>query len=249
MIPKIIHYCWLSNDPIPEELQRYMESWKKYLHDYEFMKWDFNCFDKSSSIWVSDAFDNKKYAFAADYIRLFALYHYGGIYLDMDVEIVKPYSDKILNLKTMICWEKDGSGLEVAAFGVEKSSQWIKKCLNYYENRPFLKEDGSFETKVLPQVIKDLLIRNNYELINVQSIEEGLTIESESKLPILPNEFFSPKSYLTGKIHITEQTYSVHHFAGSWLTEKDKIMQMIASYLNIGKHGYISTIKSFFKKK
>ena len=87
MISKIIHYCWLSNDPIPADLQKCMESWKKYLPDYEFMLWNFERFPKSQSKWVSDAFDNKKYAFAADYIRLYALYNYGGIYLDMDVEI------------------------------------------------------------------------------------------------------------------------------------------------------------------
>ena len=92
MIPKIIHYCWLSDDPVPSDLQKYMRTWKEKLPDYEFMKWDFNRFDKQSSKWVAQAFDNKKYAFAADYIRLYALYNYGGIYLDMDVEVLKSYN-------------------------------------------------------------------------------------------------------------------------------------------------------------
>lgn len=115
MIPKIIHYCWLSNDPIPSNIQHYMDSWKKYLPDYEFIHWNFDKFDKSSSRWVSEAFDNKKYAFAADYIRLYALYHYGGIYLDMDVEVLKSFNP-FLSLQTMMGWQYGkGKGLEVAA--------------------------------------------------------------------------------------------------------------------------------------
>src|SRR5574344_1400117 len=93
MIPQIIHYCWLSNDPYPAELVGYMETWKKMLPDYEFILWNFDRFDISSSIWVKEAFNAKKYAFAADYIRCYALYNYGGIYLDMDVEVIKPFDD------------------------------------------------------------------------------------------------------------------------------------------------------------
>ena len=102
MIPKIIHYCWLSNDPIPSNIQHYMDSWKKYLPDYEFIHWNFDKFDKSSSRWVSEAFDNKKYAFAADYIRLYALYHYGGIYLDMDVDVYHNCPNKVLPTKNAV---------------------------------------------------------------------------------------------------------------------------------------------------
>ena len=129
MIPKIIHYCWLSNDPIPDDLKTCMNSWKKYLPDYEFMLWNFERFPKEKSKWVSDAFDNKKYAFAADYIRIYALYHYGGFYLDMDVEVVKPF-DPYLGLATMIGYENSkAKGLEVAAFGVERYSPCLtRKC-------------------------------------------------------------------------------------------------------------------------
>jgi mannosyltransferase OCH1-like enzyme len=79
MIPKIIHYCWLSNDPLPKDIQEYIDSWKEKLPEYQIMKWDFSIFDKSSSKWVEQAFDEKKYAFASDFIRLYAVYNYGGI--------------------------------------------------------------------------------------------------------------------------------------------------------------------------
>ena len=93
MIPKVIHYCWLSGDPIPEKLQRCMDSWKKFLPDYEFVLWDLERFDIKTSQWVKEAFEARKYAFAADYIRLYAVYNYGGIYMDMDVEVVRPFDD------------------------------------------------------------------------------------------------------------------------------------------------------------
>lgn len=87
MIPKIIHYCWLSNDPFPEHIERCMSTWQKYCPDYKIMKWDLSQFDIESSQWVKEAFESKKYAFAADYIRLYAIYTYGGIYLDSDISL------------------------------------------------------------------------------------------------------------------------------------------------------------------
>ena len=216
MIPKIIHYCWLSNDPIPDDLKKCMDSWKEKLPDYEVMLWNFDRFPKTKFQWVSDAFDNKKYAFAADYIRLNALYNYGGIYLDMDVEVLKCF-DPLLELHTFVCWQKEMSGLEVAAFGSEKHAEWLKDCLSYYKNRPFIKNDGSFDTKVLPTIVEDELRNHGYDLVNCSSLTEAKMIENTHKIPVFPCEYFSPKSYKTGKIEVTDNSYSIHHFAGSWL--------------------------------
>ena len=101
MIPKIIHYCWLSEDPMPQELIKCVDTWHKYLKGYRFIKWDFSIFPKGKSRWVDQAFEKRKYAFAADYIRLYALYHHGGIYLDSDVEVLKSF-DAFLELDDMI---------------------------------------------------------------------------------------------------------------------------------------------------
>ena len=120
-IPKIIHYCWLSNDPVPAQLQAYMKTWHQLMSDYEFIKWDFTRFEKASSCWVSEAFDNKKYAFAADYIRMYALYTMGGIYMDMDVEVLKSFDD-LLDRKYFLCYERGSIHPEVATFGVEKGN-------------------------------------------------------------------------------------------------------------------------------
>ncbi len=89
MIPKIIHYCWLSSEPYPEKIQNCIDSWKKILPDYEIKLWNMNNFDINSIDFVKEACSVKKWAFASDYIRLYALYNYGGIYLDSDVLIKK----------------------------------------------------------------------------------------------------------------------------------------------------------------
>lgn len=222
MIPKIIHYCWLSNDPIPTSLQEYMKSWKKFLPDYEFMLWNFDRFNKESSTWVQEAFKRKKYAFAADYIRLYAVYNYGGFYLDMDVEVIKPF-DNLLNLKSAICWQDKQNGFEAACFGAEKHSSWLKECLEYYHNRNFIQPNGKMDIKPLPRIMEDTLRNNGYDIRSVQSISEALFSSHEKEIAILPNSFFSPKSYITGIIESTADTYSIHHFAASWVNKYDNL--------------------------
>lgn len=215
MIPKIIHYCWLSNDPVPKDLQKYMELWEKFLPDYEFKKWDFTVFDKASSRWVADAFDNKKYAFAADYIRLFAVYNYGGIYLDMDIEVVRKF-DPLLDQPRMFATEdpKDPLTIEAGCFGAEAGDEFIGKCLEYYHDRPFIKQDGSFDTIPLPQIMKKIILDNNLAVATYTC------------------DYFTCKSYLTGKIVTTGNTYAIHHFAGSWLSEEEQKMSSLTQKLS-----------------
>lgn len=238
MIPKIVHYCWLSDDAVPDALQKCMKSWSAVLPDYEIVRWDFNRFPKGKSKWVDEAYGNRRYAFAADYIRLYALYNYGGIYLDMDVEVVKTF-DSFLHLKTMLCYENSAdSRLEVAAFGVEKGSLWVKRCLEYYENRCFKKADGSFDTKVLPLIIRDCLRKNAYVLNSVETIRQAEAC-SGNAIPVFPFDFFSPKSYVTGKIEKTERTCSIHHFAGTWLPWYCRLEKKICSALGLAYKDFL----------
>lgn len=204
MIPKIIHYCWLSGDEVPENLRECMSTWKEKLPDYEFILWDFSRFEKESSIWVSEAFENKKYAFAADYIRLYAVYHCGGIYLDMDVEVVKSFND-LLNLPCMLAYEQPNKiGFEAGCFGAEKGNAYIKACLDYYEGRHFVKADGSFDTKTLPLIMQEAFEANEFDY------------------PLFDHNYFTAKSGETGIVTVTKDTYAVHHFAGSWLSPEEK---------------------------
>ena len=131
MIPKIIHLCWLSGDPYPTDIQLCLDSWKKHLPDYEIWLWDTKRFDIDSTRWTRQAFDAKKYAFAADYIRLYALYNYGGIYLDSDVLVYKSL-DPLLSLPYFVGHDQAGC-FEAAVIGCEPGCQWIKDILDSYE--------------------------------------------------------------------------------------------------------------------
>lgn len=239
MIPKIIHYCWLSNDPIPEDLSRYMKTWKQKLPDYEFMLWDFNRFDKNNSQWVKEAFEHKKYAFAADYIRLYALYYYGGIYLDMDVEVLKTFTP-FLSLRTMIGFENGNHGLEMATLGTEIQTPWIKACLQYYEGRSFMKKDGTLDTTTLPYIIFNTCKKNGYQLVLVNSIEEAHKYQSNDIIPVFTSDFFSPKqSFKSDKINIATNTVSIHHFAGTWLPWYSRLEKKICNLLGVESGDYI----------
>lgn len=245
MIPKIIHYCWLSQDAIPGNLQRCIDSWHRLLPDYEFVLWNFDRFPKHQSGWVAQAFDNRKYAFAADYIRLYALYNYGGIYLDMDVEVVQSFNP-LLALSTMLCWQKGADGLEVATFGTEKGAQWVRHCLDYYEGRSFVQPDGTLDTTPLPNIVENVLRQQGYTLALCHSIAEATTIEScgsPNTLPVLTAPFFSPRSYDNAKLHITANTYSIHHFAGTWLPWYSRAKRSIYNALGLTNQSPLQSLK------
>jgi len=232
VIPKIIHYCWLSNDPIPEKYQKCMDSWKEKLQGYEFILWNFERFDIDSSLWVKQAFQAKKYAFAADFIRLYAIYNYGGFYLDTDIEIIKSLDD-LLDNDIVLGYESDMNGFEAACLGAEKHHPFLKKCLNYYDNRSFIKPNGDYDVRVLPKIIKEIYNEN---------IDLGIHIYSP--------DFFSPKNWYTGMINLTENTYSIHHFESGWkdnCEKKDK-QERWDFYEKYGKDEYLVEIFKKMKK-
>ena len=179
MIPKIIHYCWLSNDPFPDDITACIYSWKKHLPDYEFMLWNFSRFDIESSLWVKQAFYARKYAFAADYIRMYALYHYGGVYLDCDVEVLKSYDD-LLHLPYFVGMErarnsfevesKDEIAIEAATIGFEPKHPLLKEMLDYYQHRNFhIKGNDEFDIRTLPSILLEH-IEKNYTIERIDSI-------------------------------------------------------------------------------
>lgn len=213
MIPKIVHYCWLSNDPMPEESIRYINSWRQLLPDYRFILWNRDNFDIDSAPWVKESFDNKKYAFAADYIRLFAIYNYGGFYLDSDIELKKSFND-LLDNKIVIGYESpQKNGLEAGCFGAEPKNQFIGHCLSYYNNRHFISNDGSLDTKPLPSIMSTFLT-------------------SEIKEHAFPYDFFTAKNQDTGMIEETSNTYAIHHFAGSWLNNFERGVLTLTSRIH-----------------
>jgi mannosyltransferase OCH1-like enzyme len=222
-IPKIIHYCWLSNDEIPEDYQKCMDSWKIKLPDYQFMLWDTRRFDINKITWTKQAFEIKQYACASDYIRLYAVYTYGGIYIDMDIEIIKTF-DELLNAEIILAYENHISkNLEAGCFGAVKGHPYIKKCMEYFESHHFFD----------PEEYEKILSMNKskqYEYINpliLPEIMKNVMAEyfEKNRLKIYTREYFTAKNIMTGEIEKTEKTFAVHHFATQYHSEEWRKMR------------------------
>lgn len=169
MIPKVIHYCWFSGEKKPRLIRRCIRSWKKVLPDYEIKCWDANSFDFDSIPYVKQAYERKKWAFVADYVRLYALYTEGGIYLDSDVEVYKSF-DEFLKYSfftgTDINDKKNRFAIEPAIMGAEKGNSYLKECLDCYKKIQFTKADGSIDLQVMPYIVSPLLEKYGYKPID-----------------------------------------------------------------------------------
>lgn len=213
MIPKVIHYCWISGDPYPEKIQMCVDSWHKMLPDYEFILWDKERATQIGSRYVNEAISYKKYAFAADFIRFYALYTYGGIYLDSDVEVLKPFDD-LLELKYFIGKENSWNAWEPAIMGAEAGVEWMKKVLEWWRmgKKPFVDIWGRPQMQVLPWVCSRQLA--NYSIKDFSTVEDWSW--SNDYISRFPSDWFSPKSWETLELNVTENTYCIHHFAATW---------------------------------
>lgn len=246
MIPKIIHYCWISGDTFPEKIQRCFDSWKRVLPDYDIVVWDYAKAHSIGSEWVDQAIATKKYAFVADYIRFYALYNYGGIYLDSDVEIIKSFNN-LLNLRYFIGKEKDSQGgIEAAIIGAEKKLVWIKECLDYYKHRRFINAFGDFQITELPLIMKQKL-SINYTLVDCDRLTDWRW--DEKCICLFPSDWFSPKSWKTLEIAITDNTYCIHHFSASWkantITYKRTPSQAFLSFIRQCRRWVLNKIGTF----
>lgn len=230
MIPKILHLCWLSGDPYPAKIAKCIESWKKHLPDYEVMIWDTKRFDLNKSQWVKQAFEHKKYAFAADYIRFYALYHYGGIYLDSDVEVLKSFDD-LLHLPYFMGAEKAGT-IEAAILGTEKGMDWVKFCLDYYSGKSFIKPDGNLDIRKLPEImVEEIQKKKPIKHVTSTKLKDIETEDFQKEVIVMPDEFFSPKVFDSREVLITPNTYAIHHYQNSWFSHKAKIYYRTRSLL------------------
>lgn len=213
MIPKKIHYCWFGGKPLPEEAKKYIESWKKFCPDYEIIEWNEKTFDLSQNIYVKEAYENKKWAFITDYVRLWVIYNYGGIYMDTDVEVLKNL-DTFLQHKAFSGFESNSS-ITTGIMAGEKGNNWFKLQLDYYENRHFVNPDGTLDLTTNVTTITNIT-KNNYPIVLDN------TYQNLNDIVIYPNDYFCPKDHFTGKIIITDNTLCIHHFAGSWTSDNYK---------------------------
>lgn len=156
MIPKIIHVTWFGEDPFPPLVVRCMDSWKKYLPDYEIMVWTKDNYDLTVNAWVKEAYAAKKYAFVSDFARFDLLYRFGGIYLDSDVEVVKSF-DSLLYNKAFAGFMSIPNIIEAEVIGAEKGCQFMLRAMHYYSNRKFMKNNGDYDLTELPVIFYNLI--------------------------------------------------------------------------------------------
>ena len=244
MIPKIVHYCWLSDDPYPQKIRTCMDSWQRMLPDHEFRLWNFDRFPEDKSPWVSQAFDAGKYAFAADYIRNYALYTEGGIYLDTDVEVLKSF-DPLLHLPYFFGAESTTGDIEAAVMGSEAGNPVFKAMLDYYDSHTFVNPDGTMNTTPLPSVMKDRL-SGAYTLHHI-SEPDGF-IYDPNMICILPSAYFSPINFLTLKRECTPETMAIHHYAASWLPKSHHLKQRFKRLVGPRGAAFLVAVKRMFRK-
>lgn len=209
MIPKKIHYCWFGGNPLPEDVKKYIQSWKHYCPDYEIIRWDETNYDVHKNTYLNAAYEHRKWAFLTDYARLDIVYHEGGIYLDTDVELIKNLDD-LLDQGCFMGMEQVGTVNTGLGFGAEKGHPFLKKNMRVYEERSFFRKDGTFKPEICVRITTRLLR------------EQGLLAENRKQnvadVAVFPPEFFCPLTMGTNKLTMTGNTYSIHHYAASWYT-------------------------------
>lgn len=255
MIPKIIHFCWLSNDPFPEKIQKCIDSWKRFMPDYQIKRWSTENFDINSVPLVKEAYEAKKYAFAADYIRCYALYHEGGIYLDSDVMVQKDLTELLKDYRYVTGMEfhpaakklykaqvdergyrrKEipevyGIGLQAAIMASEPQHPLMKKCLDKYESAHlnYILENHLLAPVVQAQAAEEF----GYKYIGTQQeLKEGIIV--------YPTSVFGQ-----GRTE-TKGRYALHLGAGTWVA-KSKKTKLIYFLDGIGLYKAYIRLKDIF---
>lgn len=212
MIPRIIHYCWFGNKPISDMGRHCISSWEQICPDYQIMRWDETTFDIGISAYAQQAYEAEKWAFVSDYVRLYVLKKYGGIYMDTDVELYKPL-DEFLELSAFTGFENKNSAV-TGIIASEANNDVIAELLKYYDGRCFKLSSIKLDTTPNTVIITDYFKSKGLCLNDRKQVIETMTI--------FPSDYFCPKNPRTGVIKITDNTVCMHHFDGSWLTDKKR---------------------------
>ena len=210
MIPKIIHYCWFGGNPLPELAEKCIASWKKHCPDYELMLWNEANFDVNTVPFTAQVAKAKKWGFIVDYIRAYVVFHYGGIYLDTDVELLKPFGITMLKNKCFSGFEGNNIAPGLV-FAGEKGCVIAKELMGFYSSYNFIKENGELNLTVSPKIFSNILLK--------YGLKQNNSYQELGVITVYPTEFFCPKDFHTGTVSITDNTYSIHHYDASWVPE------------------------------
>lgn len=217
-IPKRIHYCWFGGKEKPDIVKRCIQSWKTYLPDYDIIEWNEKNVNLKENRYMKEAYEAKKFAFVSDYVRVDALYHEGGIYLDTDVEVFKAFDD-LLHHESFWGFEQ-GNFIATSTIGAAKENKLIKMFLDSYENKSFIKKDGTYNAvtnvATVTEILEDIGLDKNG---GKQEIAEIGTF--------YPQTYFSPYDYINCRDFQSEHTYAKHYFYKSWLPPKARIKSRV----------------------
>ncbi|MGK6351559.1 glycosyltransferase family 32 protein [Parapedobacter sp. DT-150] len=220
MIPKIIHYSWFSGEPIPTHIQELMATWKKFMPDYEYVLWDGKKLAEINNTFANEAVSVRKWAFASDFIRLYAVYHHGGIWFDTDIEVFKSF-DSVLDNRMFIANEAGAKGhgnkyhwLTAHCFGAEKKHPFIKDCLDFYTERHFIRTTSKnfppnfqFDLTISPEIMATVARNYGYDCDGFRDDEQLL----KEGIHVYPSDYFDSPQYRSMK-----RVYSIHREAGGW---------------------------------
>ena len=238
MIPHIIHYCWFGGNPLPKMEEECLASWKEHMPEWEIKRWDETNFDVASApTYVKQAYEAKKYAFVSDYVRLWALEQYGGLYMDVDFMVYRSFDELMDKYPAFAGYE--GSKRQPVMMGViasEPHGAWVKDMIGTYEKRPFIKEDGSYDLTPNTSYFTDRLESQGFvadgKEKDVYVMNEGISELGNERvwmLHVMPVWAFCPV-LTTGEDVRTEETYCEHKGKSSWATQtwKGKMLAHIS---------------------
>ena len=211
MIPKTIHYCWFGRGELTPLAKKCIASWRQFFPDHVIEEWNEDNFDVNCISYTAEAYKVGKYAFVSDYARFWVLYHFGGMYFDTDVEVIKPMDDVLekgpfMGVELLTPSMAVNPGLGLAA---EPGMALYKAILDKYETMTFCLPDGSLNRYTMIPMVTDLLKENG--------LREDGSIEHIAGIDIYPPDWFNPFDDATGRLRKTENTRTIHWFAKSWL--------------------------------
>ena len=214
MIPRVIHYCWFGRNRLPKSAVKCINSWRKFFPDYEIKEWNEDNFDVNSIPYTSEAYQARKYAFVSDYARFWILYHYGGVYFDTDVEVIKPMDDIIehgpfMGIEVECGFQKSypmiAPGLGMA---VEAGHILYKKMMDYYLDLHFWREGRMLNHETMVPRTTRFLVEMGLQPHN--------DFQQVAGIYIYPIDYFNPLESLTGRLNKTDRTRSIHWYMASW---------------------------------
>ena len=219
MIPKVIHYCWFGHGEKPELARKCIASWKKFCPDYEIIEWNEGNFDVKQNGYTQMCYEEKKYAFLSDYVRLLVVAEYGGIYFDTDVELLKSL-DQLLDHEAFFGFETPEYVASGLGFGSIAHGTVIEAMLAEYEQLL----DGQNGMIGCPRL-------NTAALVKLGLVQNG-KIQTIHNAVIYPVSYFNPYESSTGRLIKTEDTISVHWYAATWMSKKQKLRSFISRPLH-----------------